>query len=391
MKTDLFLLAIMILTGCNNPTVTNKENLRSDNTFSETNRGFAEKKSDVSLLSAATGTGITSIPAGQKNTRPVRIIFDTDMDSDVDDVGALAMLNAMMDNGKVEILAVMVSSTCTASAACADAINTFYGRPDIPIGIKKGKGVNRSNGYVDKVAEKFPHDLGNASDIPDAKSLYRKILSEQPDKSVRIVTVGYLSNLEDLLKTSADKYSKLNGRDLVKSKVSEFFCVGGKYPDDLSFEGNGNFEPDGKAVKYVNEYWPAMITFIAGEQYFWDVKTGARLMKESNMDRNPVAYAYKVFHDLVTWDTLDPEHHSADQIGTYVAVNGFENKYTLTKTSGYFHIWDNGLCEWRTDSYTPLRRVSYSLKEPYKETAANFAAEIGNLMLQKPKKTKFSK
>jgi hypothetical protein len=128
-----------------------------------------------------------------------------------------------------------------------------------------------------------------------------------------------------------------------------------------------------------------MITFIAGEQYFWDVKTGARLMKESDLDKNPVAYAYKVFHSIVTWDYLEPEHHSADQIGTYVAVKGFENKYTLTKTSGYFHIWDNGLCEWRTDSVAPLRRISYSLKEPYEETAKEFAVVIENLMMQKPK------
>jgi hypothetical protein len=358
MKNQIFLLsAIVFFANCNNQTNSNNTNTKS--TIAE------QSVSD--------------------STKPVKIIFDTDMDSDVDDVGALAMLNAMMDNGEVEILAVMVSSTHPGSAACADAINTYYGRPDIPIGIKKGKGVNRSNGYVDKVAAKFPHDLGKGTDIPDAKLLYRKILSEQPDKSVRIVTVGYTSNLEDLLKTPADEYSKLNGRDLVESKVSEYFCVGGKYPNDLSYEGNGNFEPDGKAVKYVNDHWPTMITFIAGEQYFWDVKTGARLMKESDLDKNPVAYAYKVFHSIVTWDYLEPEHHSADQIGTYVAVKGFENKYTLTKTSGYFHIWDNGLCEWRTDSVAPLRRISYSLKEPYEETAKEFAVVIENLMMQKPK------
>jgi hypothetical protein len=345
----------------------------------------SEKIEDnISFSNTVTETEKVSILAQPSNSSPVKLIFDTDMDSDVDDVGALAMLHAMMTNGEVEIIAVMISSTSPASAACADAVNTYYGRPNIPIGIKKGTGVNRNIGYVDKVAGKFPTDIESGTNIPDAKVLYRQILAGLPDKSVKVLSVGYFTNLEDLLKTSGDSISKLNGRDLVNAKVTEYVCTGGEYPNDLSFQGNGNFEPDGKAVKYVNKHWPTMLTFVAGEQYFWDVKTGARLMKEGNMNENPVAYAYKEFHSLITWDRLYPDHHSADQIGVYVAVRGFENQYTLTKTSGYFHIWDNGLCEWRTDSDTPLRRITYSLKDPYWDSASNLAEEIEILMLQKP-------
>jgi hypothetical protein len=200
---------------------------------------------------------------------------------------------------------------------------------------------------------------------------------------VKILTVGYFTNLRDLLKTSGDSISKLNGRDLINSKVTEYVCTGGEYPNDLSFQGNGNFEPDGKSVQYVNKHWPTVITFVAGENYFWDVKTGAALLNE-DMDVNPVAYAYKEFYSLVTWDTKYPNHHSADQIGVYVAVKGFENQYTLTDTLGYFHIWDNGLCEWRTDTASPLRRISYSLKEPYWDSSNNLANEIETLMLQEP-------
>ncbi|MCK5206979.1 MAG: nucleoside hydrolase, partial [Cyclobacteriaceae bacterium] len=211
---------------------------------------------DVTVSTAPIVTELISTPILSKKASPVKLIFDTDMDSDVDDVGALAMLHAMMNNGEVEILAVMVSSTCPGSAACIDAINTYYGRPDLPIGVKKGNGVNRDVGFVSKVANKFPQDIGSSANAPDAKVLYRQILAGLPDKNVKILTVGYLSNLEDLLKTSGDSYSSLNGRDLVDSKVTEYVCMGGKYPSDLSYQGNGNFEPDGKAVKYVNQHWP---------------------------------------------------------------------------------------------------------------------------------------
>src|SRR5687768_16854650 len=41
---------------------------------------------------------------------PVKVIFDTDMDSDCDDLGALAVLHALADRGEVEILATVTSS-----------------------------------------------------------------------------------------------------------------------------------------------------------------------------------------------------------------------------------------------------------------------------------------
>lgn len=384
-KLGLYII-LTVFAGYNNQ-VTIKRNIsRAGNTVTQAIMEFTKKIGDNATLSTAgIKTELASQPVPPGNTRPVKIIFDTDMDSDVDDVGALAMLHAMMNNGEVELLAVMVSSTCPASAACIDAINTYYGRPDLPIGVKKGNGVNRDVGFVSKVANKFPQDIGSGANAPDAKILYRQILAGLPDKSVKIITVGYLTNLEDLLKTSGDSYSKLNGRDLVNSKVSEYVCMGGKFPGDFSYQGNGNWEPDGKAAKYVNKHWPTMLSFSAGGQYQWDVKTGASLLNE-DMNVNPVAFAYKEFYELVSWDRNYPNHHSADPIAVYVAVKGFKNPYTITKTSGYYYIWDNGLCEWRTDSIAPLRRISYMLKDPYQISAENLANEIEKLMLQKPLK-----
>jgi len=384
MNNYIFLIAIAILVTFSNHILVKNEKVGEGVTIAKEVFDFGKTTTEKkSLYHTVIETPITPALIPPKNIYPIKIIFDTDMDSDVDDVGALAMLHAMMTNGEVEILAVMVSSTCPGSAACADAVNTYYGRPDIPIGIKKGNGVNRDVGYVNKVARRFPQDIESGVNAHDSKVLYRQILAGSPDKSVIIVNVGYFTNLYDLLKTAGDSISNLNGRDLVKAKVTELVGTGGEYPRDLSFQGNGNFEPDGKAVKYVNEYWPTMLTFVSGEQYFWDVKTGGNLLEE-DMNVNPVAFAYKTFYSLVSWDRLYPDHHSADQIGVYVAVRGFENEYIRTKTKGYFHIWNNGLCEWRADLETPLRRITYSLKDPYRNSAAKLANMIETLMLQEP-------
>ena len=52
---------------------------------------------------------------------PVKLIFDTDFGGgtcqDVDDVGTLCMLNALMDNGEAELLAIVVNTMPTICAA----------------------------------------------------------------------------------------------------------------------------------------------------------------------------------------------------------------------------------------------------------------------------------
>ena len=107
---------------------------------------------------------------------PTLIILDTDISSDVDDVGAVAVLHALADQGKAQILAMMVSSGDPWSASCLDALNTWFGRPDIPVGVVKGESVQHISKYTKVIATEFPLDLKPSNQIPDAVSLYRKTL-----------------------------------------------------------------------------------------------------------------------------------------------------------------------------------------------------------------------
>ena len=66
----------------------------------------------------------------------MKIFFDTDMETDCDDAGALAVLHSLADRGECEILATVVSVKDPASVATVDAINTYRGRPDpFPLGL----------------------------------------------------------------------------------------------------------------------------------------------------------------------------------------------------------------------------------------------------------------
>ena len=97
---------------------------------------------------------------------PVKLIFDTDMGNDIDDAQALAMIHALQDRGAVELLAVTSTKDHPLSVAYIDALNTFYGRPDIPVGAVRN-GVTPAPGkYLGIVERKdsagnqfYPHDL----------------------------------------------------------------------------------------------------------------------------------------------------------------------------------------------------------------------------------------
>lgn len=77
---------------------------------------------------------------------PVKLILDTDMGGgacrDVDDVVALCTLHAMMDNGEVELLAVLQDTLPPPCAGAISVINHWYGRDEIPIGAYKGAGLS---------------------------------------------------------------------------------------------------------------------------------------------------------------------------------------------------------------------------------------------------------
>lgn len=299
---------------------------------------------------------------------PVDLILDTDMAIDVDDAGTLGLLHALADNGEVNILAVMHSTGYRYTVGAIDAINTYYGRPELPIGAYKGDYErNKSGKYAKALADKFPNDVKHHDNVPEATSLYRKILASRPDRSVTVVTVGFLINLERLLKSSGDSYSALNGIDLVKLKVKNLVVMGGKIPSGTEF--NLSRSGIGPSTKYAIENWPTNImfsTFEIGNV----IKTGAKL-KAAPVD-HPVREAYRLYYDGGFFN-----RRSWDQTAVLYAVRGLSTYWTAV-TKGYNHINSDGSNQWRS---TPDKDHAYLVE---KTPSTDMAAIIDDLMLQPP-------
>lgn len=299
--------------------------------------------------------------------QPVRIIFDTDMESDVDDVGALAMLHGLADRREAEILATISSSLNPWAAPTIDVINTYFNRPDIPIGNVKTFGVYRNSKYAKAISEKYPQDIGLGEAAPNAVSVYRQLLSQQPDSSVVIVSVGYVTNLSNLLNSSPDQHSPLTGLELVGKKVRHYVCMGGRYPLQQDPGRWGNFKPDPQAIQHVARTWPTKIIFTAGGDFADAIPTGKILFEPENQKENPVSEAYAIF--LESWNRN--YHHSADLIAVWVAVKGHQPYFQLQR-KGYNHIFENGTNVWRVAPDIPNHYI-----------IATFAENIDSLQVAK--------
>ncbi|HEY1109145.1 MAG TPA: hypothetical protein VGE76_10950 [Opitutaceae bacterium] len=277
---------------------------------------------------------------------PVSVIFDTDMDSDCDDAAALAMLHALADRGEVRILATPVSTKHTWSAPCTDAINTYFGRPDLPIGAPKKTGpAPQGSKYAKQIAAEFPHDLVSTEAAPDATEVYRRCLAAAEDASVVVVTVGDLTNLRYLLESPADALSPLTGVELVRKKVRWWVCMGSRYPADLDPKPWGNFKMDPESTVRAVAGWPTAITFTGGGDFANLVAVGKRLSELPA--KNPVRRAYELYFGGKAQD-----RHSADLISVYIAARGTGAPWSLVK-HGYNFIFPDGRHEWRTDSDNP--------------------------------------
>ena len=270
---------------------------------------------------------------------PLHVIFDTDFGPDYDDVGAITLLHCFADSGLIRILATMASSRHKNVAAAINVFNTYFNRPDIPIGVVRGNGVELGDKqhWTDSIISRYPHHIRNNQDAEDARRLYRKILASQPDHSVTIITVGFLTNLADLLESSRDSCSSLNGYDLVQRKVSSLVCMGGRFPSGREF----NLAEDVNATKKVLADWPTSIIF-SGFEIGRKIKSGLPLIQNGRIQNSPVKDVFAICIPMAPEDSAG--RMSWDETAVFAAVKGWRNYYDLE--TGNCTINSDGINEW---------------------------------------------
>ena len=289
----------------------------------------------MTAAAAVAAEGRHGAVAGDPHAKPVKVIFDTDMCSDFDDAGALGCLHALADRGLCEILATVSCTRGSHAVAMCEIINSYYGRPDIPVGSVKGMGVGSDNppsekdriyGWeVAKYAKWIRHLDSN--DAPDALDVYRKVLAAQPDKSVVICSVGFFTNLRKLVEAD---------RDLVARKVRKWVAMGCFYP-----KGNEcNSMSDAASTKIALENWPTPVVF-SDFQYGVDCIAG-KGARACSVEGSPVVDIFRRFGGRSAWDetavlaaVYGPEKYFGTERGTFrMTGKGGENEWIPDAKNG---------------------------------------------------------
>ncbi len=213
----------------------------------------------------------------------IPVIYETDMTLDVDDVGALGVLHGLQTEGKVTLLGVCYNEVHPLGPDVIDAINTYYNRGTIPIGIYRKELPDPDPS--DYFSSEHNFDVDNMLHDPfdnivaDAVAVYKHLLKSQADSSVVIISVGFLNNLHDLLKDP-------EGFELVKSKVKLLAIMGGLHNDGFNLVRHGLVDQS----QYVIENWPGTLvtTHVGG-----DMITGETLTR-TTPTTNPVRRAFEL-------------------------------------------------------------------------------------------------
>jgi len=246
---------------------------------------------------------------------PVRLIFDTDIGNDVDDVLALGMIHSLQSRGACVMLGVTVTKDSDLAGPFVDAINTFYGRPDTPIGVVRNGKTPDPGKFLPMAAEKsgdafrYPHDLVSGKSAPEAVAFLRKTLAAQPDGSVSLAQVGFSTNLARLLDSPADESSPLPGKELVRLKVKELSIMAGAFQP---ISGNThyceyNVVQDIANCRKLADEWPTPVVWSGFEIGIALPYPAESILRDYGyVTDHPLAEAYRRYepppHNRPTWD-----------------------------------------------------------------------------------------
>jgi len=315
---------------------------------------------------------------------PVRFVFDTDLGNDADDAMALAVAHALQNRGECKILAITTTKDNPYVAPVADLLNTFYGRPEIPIAVVKNGATKEDGKYNRQVLElkgddgkpRYPRTLTpeDSAKLPDAVPFLRKLLAGEPDGSVVLVQIGFFTNFARLLDTPADDISPLTGKELIAKKVKLLSIMAG------SFNGSGHKEynvvKDIPSAKKMAAEWPTEIVF-NGFEIGQVVNHPPASMKDDYgyVKHHPLQDIYRLYHG-----SLNAAQWDFDLASVLYAVRPNRGYFTLSPP-GTVTVADDG-----QTAFTPNENGKHRYMSVTPEQIAMTRETLVQLCSEPPKK-----
>lgn len=268
-----------------------------------------------------------------------KVFIDLNIDGDCTNLGALCVLHALADRGEAEILGVTACFKSPLATGCLKAINTYYGRPELPVGILHRQDETHPTPFMKPVNEHFRPEFPDGEDAPDSVEVMRKALAKEEDGSVTLAIVGCFASFAALLQSGADEYSPLDGQTLAERKISRVVVMGGSFDTfgDEPFPEN-NIYVQIPAAKYVTEHWDGELVLSA-----YEIGIRTRSLKEFRLhgsDEHPLKMIYAIHGG----EGANGDNPSWDHTAVMEAV--CPGKYFTAHKSGHIGITDEGYTVW---------------------------------------------
>lgn len=295
--------------------------------------------------------------------QPVRLLLDTDMGNDIDDALALAMIHSLQSRGECKLIGVAVSKDHEYAPVYVDIINTFYSRPNIPIGMVRDGPTTDEGKFAGKVAQlkddgksryARTHQPGA---YPEAVNMLRKLLVDQPDNSVVLMMIGFSTNMDRLLASGPDEIANISGQELFRQKVKHVVMMAARFDE----ETKANPTPETREYNILKDI-PAAQGFLdkcPSPIILSGLEIGKALMypgstTEHRYDwtpHHPVADAYRHYH------TMPYDRPSWDLTAVLMAVRP-EAGYFGQSERGQAIVQDDGIVRFAPDPKGPHRHLT---------------------------------
>ena len=293
----------------------------------------------------------------------VRLLLDTDMGNDIDDALALAMIHSLQSRGECKLIGVAVSKGHEYAPVYVDIINNFYGRPNIPIGMVRDGATTDEGEFAGKVAElkdngkpryARTHQPGA---YPEAVTMLRKLLVDQPDNSVVLMMIGFSTNMDRLLASGPDEIANISGQALFKQKVKHVVMMAARFDEDAKANPTletreYNILKDIPAAKGFLDRCPSPIILSGleiGKALMYPGSTTEHLYDWT--PHHPVAEAYRYFK------TMPYDRPSWDLTAVLMAVRP-EAGYFGQSERGKAIVHDDGIVRFAPDPQGPHRHLT---------------------------------
>ncbi len=228
--------------------------------------------------------------AEEEGPPKINMVVDLDYDTDVDDVVALRVAAQLHRYERIELKAVMASSAGEKPCQAMHAQLAHDGLNNVPIGYARG-GIETGSPYWKALTDSYFSLYGYQ--LYDSVELYKKAIREcmAKDEKLRIVTTGYLVNIEALLMDP-------QGYSLVKNGVESIWITGGVYPK--GYDHNlAHTEAAMRSANYVSLASPVPLVYssqLSIQNANEDVVTvGQMVLAADTYETDPVTLSFRAY------------------------------------------------------------------------------------------------